>query len=292
LAHLVAATAEVAGNAWRHGGGGRVEIRPVDKPTRVGVAVRVVDTGPGIPDVTTAMRDGWSSAGSLGVGLPGARRLMDEFRIVPRPGGGTEVEMTRWRQEDRSGPRRPFVDWAAAPGPVAPGRRAVVCDFDGGVLIALVAGVGSDADVAARAAVEILARAASQSPIALAERCHSALASTGGTALGLVSLSGIGPRATWLSLGKVSVAMRKAAPAARPAIATAPALRGVAGRSLPPLRATTLTIAPGDTFVLSVGGRIPPERADALAQAAPDETATRLLGTAGAGGLVLVARRR
>ena len=292
LAHLVTATAEVAGNAWRHGGGGRVELRPVDEPTRVGVAVRVVNSGPGIPDVTAAMRDGWSSVGSLGVGLPGARRLMDEFRIAPRPEGGTEVQMTRWRQEDGSGQRRPFVEWAAAPAPVTPGRRAVVCRFDGGVLIALVAGVGSDADGVAQTASEILERGASQSPIALSERCHSALASTGGAALGLASLSGLGSRVTWLSLGKVSVALVRSAPSARPVVATAPALRGVAGRWLPSLRATTLTIAPGDTLVLTVGARIPTERADALAGTAPDVTASRLLGDAGRGGVVLVARRR
>ena len=96
LAHLVTATAEVAGNAWRHGGGGRVELRPVDEPTRVGVAVRVVDNGPGIPDVTAAMRDGWSSVGSLGVGLPGARRLMDELAVASEVGRGTTVTMTKW----------------------------------------------------------------------------------------------------------------------------------------------------------------------------------------------------
>jgi serine/threonine-protein kinase RsbT len=293
LAHLVTATAEVAGNAWRHGGGGRVELEPVEEHSRVGVAVRVVDDGPGITDVEAAMRDGWSSVGSLGVGLPGARRLMDEFRIAARPGGGAKVEMTRWRGEDGSHPRPPFVDWAAAPASVAPGRRAVVCRFGGGVLIAAVAGLGGDdADVAAETARQILERYASQSPIALAERCHADLASTGGVVLGLASLSGLGPRVTLLSLGKVSVALLRAEPNARPAVAAAPALRGVAGRSLPQLRATTLTVAPGDAFVLAVGVRIPTERTDSLARAAPGDAAIRLLGDAGPGGLVLVARRR
>jgi serine/threonine-protein kinase RsbT len=292
LAHLVTATAEVAGNAWRHGGGGRVELEPVEQHRRVGVAVRVVDDGPGITDVEAAMRDGWSSIGSLGVGLPGARRLMDEFRIAARPGGGAKVEMIRWRGEDGSQPRPPFVDWAAAPASVGPDRRAVVCRFGGGMLMAAVAGVGGDADVATAKAGQILERYASQSPIALAERCHADLASTGGVVLGLASLSGLGPRVTLLSLGKVSVALLRAEPNARPAVAAAPALRGVAGRSLPQLRATTLTVAPGDALVLAVGVRIPTERTDSLARAAPGDAAIRLLGDASPGGLVLVARRR
>jgi Histidine kinase-like ATPase domain len=286
----VTATAEVAGNAWRHGVGGRVELAAVDD-VRVGVTVTVLDRGPGIPDLEAAMREGWSSAGSMGVGLPGARRLMDDFRVAARPGGGTEITMTRWRREAGARPRLPFVDWAAAPAPVAPGRRALVCPFDGGVLIALVAGHGSDADREAETAAAILGRHASESPIALAERCHVALASTGGAALGLASLSGLGPRVTWLALGNVNVALLRAAPSARPSIETAPAIRGVAGRRLPTLRATTSTVAPGDALALASAARIPADGAGALARAVPGEAARRLLGDAGNGGLVLVARR-
>jgi Histidine kinase-like ATPase domain len=288
----VTATAEVAGNAWRHGIGGRVELAAVEDGPRVGVTVTVVDRGPGIPDLEAAMRDGWSSVGSMGVGLPGARRLMDDFLVAARPGGGTEITMTRWRHETGARPRLPFVDWAAAPAPVTPGRRAVVRPFGGGVLVALVAGHGPQADREAQTAAAILDRHPSESPIALGERCHAALASTGGASLGLASLSGLGPRVTWLSLGKVNVALLRAAPAARPAIETAPAIRGVAGRRLPTLRATTLTVAPGDALALATGARIPADGAGALARAVPGDAARHLLGEAANGGLVLVARRR
>ena len=107
---MVTATAEVAGNAWRHAGGGRVRLDAVEEPVRVGIAVTVTDWGTGIPDLEAAMRDGWSSVGSMGFGLPGARRLMDEFRVAPRPGGGTTVTMTRWRRTAGAEAGLPLVD--------------------------------------------------------------------------------------------------------------------------------------------------------------------------------------
>jgi serine/threonine-protein kinase RsbT len=54
------------------------------------------DEGPGIPDVALAMQDGFSTSGSLGLGLPGARRLMDEFELRSEPGRGTTVTMRKW----------------------------------------------------------------------------------------------------------------------------------------------------------------------------------------------------
>ena len=293
LAHLVTATAEIAGNAWRHGGGGRVELERVRAPARVGVKVTVVDDGPGIGDVDAAMRDGWSSVGTMGVGLPGARRLMDEFGVAVRPGGGTQVTMTCWRQDEGPQPGLPLVDWAAAPAPPTPGRRALVCRFGGGVLLAVVAGVGSEAELAAETAAAILNGSASRSPIALAERCHAALAATGGAAsLGLASVSGLDPRITWLALGDARLILLRASPSARVAIATAPATPGAAGRRLPSLRAATVTVGTGDLIALTVGARAPTERDEALVHASPGEAAHRLLGDRARDGLVLVAGRR
>lgn len=66
---------------------------------RPGLMVVARDTGPGIPDVEQALADGYSTYAGLGIGLPGARRLMDEFSIVSELGRGTTVTMTKWRQE-------------------------------------------------------------------------------------------------------------------------------------------------------------------------------------------------
>lgn len=294
LAHLVTAVAEVAGNAWRHAGGGCVELEPVEEAGRIGLAVRVVDSGPGIPDLETAMMDGWSSAGGLGVGLPGARRLMDEFRVTARPEGGSEVSMTRWRQRAGAQPGLPLVDWASAPAPAPTGRRALVCPFGGGVLLAIVSALGSgrEAELAIEAARSTLSAYPSESPIALAERCHAALASTAGAALAVASLSRLGSGLTWLALGDVGAVLFRTGPSVRPAMETAPARYGAAGRRLPPLAATTLAIAPGDTIALAAGPQVGIERPDGLGRLEPAQAARRLLGDDSPGALVLVARRR
>jgi serine/threonine-protein kinase RsbT len=286
LAQLVTATAEVAGNAWRHAGGGHVRLDRVEDAARVGITVTVMDRGPGIADVEAAMRDGWSTAGSMGFGLPGARRLMDEFEVSARTGGGTVVTMTRWRRKAGPDSGLPLVDWAAAPESPSAGRRAVVRRFPGGVLIALAAGLedGGDSQAAADTVASILEGHASESPIALVERCHGALAATPGAAIGLASLSGLDSRLTWLGVGDVKVALLRAA---RPGLVAAPALLGAAGRWLPPLRAGTLRVAPGDTLVLVAGRSRPIEDCDALT-AAPRDVARRLVDDA----MVLVARRR
>ena len=73
-------------------------IELLDDPRR-GVQVVARDTGPGIPDVEQALTDGYSSYQGLGLGLPGARRLMDDFAVVSEPGRGTTVTMIKWLQE-------------------------------------------------------------------------------------------------------------------------------------------------------------------------------------------------
>jgi anti-sigma regulatory factor (Ser/Thr protein kinase) len=294
VAHLVTATAEIAGNVWRHAGGGRVQLDQVEELVRVGIAVTATDEGPGIPDVEAAMREGWSSVGSMGLGLPGARRLMDEFRVASRPAGGTTVTMTRWRQKAGPEPGLPLVDWAAAPAVAPVGRQALVSHFRGGVLLAVVAGLGGEpeADMAADVAGSILERHASESPIALVERCHAALGAGRGVAIGLASLSGLASRVTWLALGGVGVALMRAG-AAGPALTLAPTIRGGAGGRLPTLRAATVTVAPRDTFVLAADRQLPDEGSRGeVAHATPRQVAERLLEDPGRGGLVLVARRR
>jgi serine/threonine-protein kinase RsbT len=290
LAQLVTATAEVAGNAWRHAGGGHVRLDRVEDAARVGITVTVMDRGPGIADVEAAMRDGWSTAGSMGFGLPGARRLMDEFEVSARTGGGTVVTMTRWRRKAGPDSGLPLVDWAAAPESSSAGRRAVVRRFPGGVLIALAAGLedGGDSQAAADTVASILEGHASESPIALVERCHGALAATPGAAIGLASLSGLDSQLTWLGVGEMKVALVRATRAARPALVAAPALLGAAGRWLPPLRAATLRVAPGDTLMLVAGRSRPIEDCGDALTAAPRDVARRLVDDA----MVLVARRR
>ena len=82
----------------RFAGNGEMYIELVDQP-RPGIRIVARDTGPGIPDVDQALTDGYSTYHGLGLGLPGARRLMDEFAIISEIDGGTTVTMTKWRTE-------------------------------------------------------------------------------------------------------------------------------------------------------------------------------------------------
>lgn len=94
-ARLVTAVGEIARNALTYGGGGRVRLEVSRGDNRVGVRIIVRDKGPGIPDVSLAMERGFSTGGSMGVGLPGAKALVDDFEMTTSP-RGTRIMMTSW----------------------------------------------------------------------------------------------------------------------------------------------------------------------------------------------------
>lgn len=97
LTVIATAVSEVARNIVRFAGSGEICVELLGKP-RAGVRVTARDTGPGIDDLEQAMADGFSTYRGLGLGLPGARRLMDEFLVTSEPGHGTTVIMTKWRE--------------------------------------------------------------------------------------------------------------------------------------------------------------------------------------------------
>jgi len=90
---IATAVSELVRNALQHGGGGECIIRDVSDERAVRIEIEVVDQGPGIADIEEAMRDGYSSAGGLGEGLPGSKRLADAFSLESRPGEGTCVRI-------------------------------------------------------------------------------------------------------------------------------------------------------------------------------------------------------
>ena len=96
LTLIATAISEVARNIINYAGHGDIVLGRVERGARRGILVVARDEGPGIADVALAMQDGYSSAGSLGLGLPGARRLMDEFEIASAIGQGTTVTMKKW----------------------------------------------------------------------------------------------------------------------------------------------------------------------------------------------------
>jgi serine/threonine-protein kinase RsbT len=97
---IATAISEIARNIVVHVGEGEIILRPFEDANRYGVTVIASDEGPGIRDVEAAVQDDYSGRGGLGLGLPGARRLMDEFDIASSAESGTTVTMRKWRFRD------------------------------------------------------------------------------------------------------------------------------------------------------------------------------------------------
>ncbi|MEO7495585.1 MAG: ATP-binding protein [Massilia sp.] len=95
---LVTAASELARNTIKYGGGGAVLALQLAEAGRQGVRLVFADDGPGIADVQLALKDGYTSGGGLGLGLGGARRLVDDFAIETRSGEGTAVSITKWKR--------------------------------------------------------------------------------------------------------------------------------------------------------------------------------------------------
>jgi serine/threonine-protein kinase RsbT len=95
---IVTAASELARNILEHGGGeGHVHLDLLSNNARNGLRLTFEDKGTGIADIDQALKDGFTSGGGLGLGLGGAKRLMNEFAIESRPGEGTRVTITRWK---------------------------------------------------------------------------------------------------------------------------------------------------------------------------------------------------
>jgi serine/threonine-protein kinase RsbT len=94
---IITAASELARNLWIYGGGGEVTLHRLQSGLRAGLRVDFVDRGPGIPDIAEALRDGFTSGSGMGLGLGGAKRLVNEFEIDSKVGEGTRVSITRWK---------------------------------------------------------------------------------------------------------------------------------------------------------------------------------------------------
>ena len=94
---MVTAASELARNAYIHGRGGTLCWEIVERDARRGLKLRFADEGPGIPNMDLALTDGWTSGTGLGMGLSGARRLVNDFEIDSKVGAGTRVTITRWK---------------------------------------------------------------------------------------------------------------------------------------------------------------------------------------------------
>ena len=96
LTKLITVASELGRNTLIHGGGGTMLVETFAENDRRGVRLTFEDQGPGIVDLEQAMTDGFTTNGGLGLGLPGSKRLVNEFEVVSRPGKGTRVTVTQW----------------------------------------------------------------------------------------------------------------------------------------------------------------------------------------------------
>ena len=94
---MVTAASELARNAYEHGGGGTVRLESINNASRRGLRLTFSDQGAGIADVEQALKDGFTTGSGLGLGLGGAKRLVNDFAIDSTPGQGTRVTIVRWR---------------------------------------------------------------------------------------------------------------------------------------------------------------------------------------------------
>jgi serine/threonine-protein kinase RsbT len=94
---FVTAASEIARNTIDHGGGGKMHISSITEVGKRGLRLVFEDQGPGIADIKLALQDGYSTGGGLGMGLPGSKRLSNEFSVETAPGKGTKVTLVRWK---------------------------------------------------------------------------------------------------------------------------------------------------------------------------------------------------
>jgi serine/threonine-protein kinase RsbT len=94
---IVTAASELARNTVIYGGGGVMMLEMLENNGRKGLRLTFEDQGPGIPDIERALTDGFTTGSGLGLGLGGARRLVNEFEIESRPGNGTRIAVVRWK---------------------------------------------------------------------------------------------------------------------------------------------------------------------------------------------------
>jgi serine/threonine-protein kinase RsbT len=252
--HVATAVTEVATNAWRYAVGGVVVIEPLERDGRHGVRVVVSDRGPGIADVGAALSDGVSSSGSLGVGLPGARRLMDEFDLRSTAGSGTVIEMEKWAGGRTRDPARWTLRREGGAVPFAQRIR-------NGVLFGIVAGEHAEQ------AAALCTAQAWRAPPDLVVRCHGLHPPGRPLIVGLASLSALDGALAWLGAGELEAALirlgRDGHTVFRP-----PGHVPLEGDTPVGLRAQTLSVRRDDTLVLAAA-QLGADDLVALARAAP-----------------------
>ncbi len=279
-ATVLTVISELASNIHKHAGRGAVRVERASGAAGAEIRVEAADDGPGIPDISQAMRDHFSTAGTLGLGLPGVRRLSQDFAITSSPGGGTVVRATV---------RCPATVRAAPGPPVAlPGRGArtegwdigrcnrplhgeresgdavIACRRGDALLLAVADGTGHGAPAHA-AAIAVRSVAEDGAWFGLPDflqQVHARLVGTRGAAVGALLADGASRRFTYAGVGNTSASREVGEPW------RGVSRDGVLGERLPSPFVQEGTLAAGDLFVLCTDGISSLDRASMPARAA------------------------
>ncbi|HEX6810689.1 MAG TPA: ATP-binding SpoIIE family protein phosphatase [Planctomycetota bacterium] len=294
LTMIVTAISELARNIVQYAHHGEIRLRIERNHALAGLVVVAADQGPGILDVTKALEDGYSTSGSLGLGLPGVKRLMDEFYIKSSLNGGTVVTTKKWRSSSIA-QLATGVAACAMQGQAASADRYLVLQRRRDYLLAVIDGVGHGAE--AEFASELATRALRESPEGSLESllalCHARLRATRGVVMSLASIDARQGQLSWIGVGNVNGVLFKNVINARQPARSLVQRGGVVGHTLPPLRGETIGMERGDTLVLATDGVASAFDQEIPLSISAQELADRILARHGRGNddaLVLVAR--
>ena len=270
-AMIVTIVSELATNIVKYAGRGMIRVTRTDQADGVDVDVWAEDHGPGIVDTERALKDHFTTGTSLGLGLPGVRRMSDRFSIESVPGAGTRVHARKrisgrriessMRSMPRSGAASRGVERSTplwdiglrarpAPGQHDGGDLALAIGLDDGVLLAMIdaSGHGSFAKAAAEQVRSRLDRAEASELPKLLQACHESLEGSRGAAVGLLFVSATDRTARYIGVGNTGAARVAGAPW-RPI-----SKDGVLGERLPTPFEQSTTLARGDLIVMWTDG--------------------------------------
>jgi anti-sigma regulatory factor (Ser/Thr protein kinase) len=276
---ITTAVSELGRNILKYAGAGQLQVERITREHHVGFRCTVVDKGPGIADLDAAMADHFSTSGTLGLGLPGVKRMMDEFVVESSSGKGTRVVITKWvtvpppsaTGTSKARPSKPAasraaaqdarrdgavtaIDWAVYARPCA-GERAsgdtvVVVERPDVVFIAIVdvLGHGPEAHEVARFAEAFLREAWTRDPVAVTLRLHDELKGRRGAAAGMALLDVEQGELHYVGVGNTTI-RRFGARETR-----LHSVDGTLGQSLRSPRKQTMLLGRGDVLLLHTDG--------------------------------------
>ncbi|MET7830701.1 ATP-binding SpoIIE family protein phosphatase [Streptomyces sp. NPDC005386] len=289
------AVTEVASNLAKHAVGGAILLRVVRTSQRAGIELLAMDDGPGMPDVAGSMRDGHSTAGTLGIGLGMIDRLADTFDVHSLPGHGTVMLARFWPHGTRlpppdagaaqttslvegvtriiSGGQQCGDGWAARWDSNGTSAQAALMMLSDGL------GHGPLAQRATLAAIRAFRASTSGSPEEIMTDIHQALAATRGAAVAVARIEPDLNQVSFCGIGNISAAVVTAA-----SKSSLPSREGTAGHQIRALRTITHPLSEGSALIMHSDGlseRWHPETIPELLNHFPAVIAARLLHTAG-----------